>query len=431
MADEDASGYRWLSEYEKTWEVLQEDDDGSLQATIDDIIHKAKRKRLAVRKGNVRLGMMRHLFLIVDHSKAMTESDLLRPSRIACTEKLLEKFLMEYFDQNPISQIGMIITKNKRAEKVTDLSGNPKMHLTALRDAVDKGAVGEPSLQNSLDTAMNILKHLPNHASKEVLIIFGSLTTCDPGDIDDTIQALKNQDIRCSVVGLSAEIHICKKICKETSGSYGVILDEKHFQDLLMEHVRPPETKILPTSDEMTYCNCHFVWKLSLNFITEFAFQKAIEASLIRMGFPTHRTDGPVSLCECHIDSKDCAVGLGSIGYFCPQCRSKYCELPVECKICGLTLVSAPHLARSYQHLFPLAAFKEIDLKTMPKEDLRKCKGCQRFLTEQTLYQCSKCSETFCNDCDMFIHETLHACPGCTSCTAPRLMSHTSIANGS
>ena len=29
----------------------------------------------------------------------------------------------------------------------------------------------------------------------------------------------------------------------------------------------------------------------------------------------------------------------------------------------GLTLVSAPHLARSYHHLFPLDAFQEISLE--------------------------------------------------------------------
>ena len=34
----------------------------------------------------------------------------------------------------------------------------------------------------------------------------------------------------------------------------------------------------------------------------------------------------------------------------------------MECKCCGLTLVSAPHLARSYHHLFPLPAFKEVCL---------------------------------------------------------------------
>ncbi len=31
---------------------------------------------------------MRHLFLVVDNSKAMKEADLLRPSRIACAEKV-------------------------------------------------------------------------------------------------------------------------------------------------------------------------------------------------------------------------------------------------------------------------------------------------------------------------------------------------------
>ena len=35
-------------------------------------------------------------------------------------------------------------------------------------------------------------------------------------------------------------------------------------------------------------------------------------------------------------------------------------ELPCSCHICGLTLVSSPHLARSYHHLFPVRAFSEI-----------------------------------------------------------------------
>lgn len=37
--------------------------------------------------------------------------------------QLLEFFVEEYFDQNPISQLGIIITKNKRAEKVSELGG--------------------------------------------------------------------------------------------------------------------------------------------------------------------------------------------------------------------------------------------------------------------------------------------------------------------
>jgi transcription initiation factor TFIIH subunit 2 len=31
-------------------------------------------------------------------------------------------------------------------------------------------------------------RNMPGHASREVLIIFGSLTTCDPGNVIETIQ---------------------------------------------------------------------------------------------------------------------------------------------------------------------------------------------------------------------------------------------------
>ncbi|XP_068846867.1 general transcription factor IIH subunit 2 isoform X4 [Capricornis sumatraensis] len=111
-----------------------------------------------------------------------------------------------------------------------------------------------------------------------------------------------------------------------------------------------------------------------------------------------------------HLDSNT-EPGLTLGGYFCPQCRAKYCELPVECKICGLTLVSAPHLARSYHHLFPLDAFQEIPLEGHNGE--RFCYACQGELKDQHVYVCSVCQNVFCVDCDVFVHDSLHCCPGC------------------
>lgn len=46
---------------------------------------------------------------------------------------------------------------------------------------------GEPSIQNGLEIALQTLKMIPAHASREILLILGSLTTCDPGDITETI----------------------------------------------------------------------------------------------------------------------------------------------------------------------------------------------------------------------------------------------------
>jgi transcription initiation factor TFIIH subunit 2 len=67
---------------------------------------------------------------------------------------------------------------------------------------------------------LNLFSHVPAHGSREILIIMGSLTTCDPGDIYETIDSLVNENIRVSVVGLAAEVQICKLVCKKTKGIY-------------------------------------------------------------------------------------------------------------------------------------------------------------------------------------------------------------------
>jgi len=391
MDEEAATGYTWESEYEKTWEALQEDADGSLQASVDSIVMRAKRRQLLARPINVRLGMMRHMFLVIDMSSPMQDQDL-KPTRLAVTLKLLEYFIEEYFDQNPISQLGLIITRNKRAEKITELGGNPKRHIACLKALKTKPCEGEPSLQNSLEMAQSSLRNMPSHASREVLVVFSSLTTCDPGDILHTTETLLANKIRCSIIGLAAEVRVCKKLCNDTHGTYNVILEESHYRDLLTQHLAPPPA------------------------------EANTEASLIRMGFPHHKVrhdgadcDDMPSLCMCHLDSADQAgPGLSTLGYYCPQCKSKYCELPIECKVCGLTLVSAPHLARSYHHLFPMDPYSELQTEQV-LTDNRFCYACQKNITEPAMYVCGKCKKRFCCDCDVFVHETLHTCPGCAA----------------
>lgn len=59
---------------------------------------------------------------------------------------------------------------------------------------------GEPSLQNSIELALKSLRLLPSHASKEILIIVGALTTCDPGDINETIKVYTNNNIYIKII---------------------------------------------------------------------------------------------------------------------------------------------------------------------------------------------------------------------------------------
>lgn len=103
-------------------------------------------------------------------------------------------------------------------------------------------------------------------------------------------------------------------------------------------------------------------------------------------------------------------------GYICPRCKSKVCELPSDCDICGLTLVSSPHLARSYHHLFPVDNFDEVKPNSGRETH---CFSCLTEFADKTdtagKFSCLKCGQEFCAECDIFVHEVLHNCPGCWS----------------
>ena len=144
---------------------------------------------------------------------------------------------------------------------------------------------------------------MPGHTSREILIILSSLTTCDPANICELIkvkshlkpsvsprlqphnswplnvcvfflcQTLKSLKVRVSVIGLSAEVRVCTVLTRETGGLYHVILDESHFKELLMLHVKPP-----PASSSS-------------------------ECSLIRMGQYSHLNWKHKTHQSCHIQS--------------------------------------------------------------------------------------------------------------------------------
>ena len=333
--------------------------------------------------------MLRVLVLVVDLSRSMKDVDL-HPNRLAVTLRHVETFILEFFDQNPISQMAIVGMRDGVALRISDLSGNASRHIKALKSNCD--IAGDMSLQNALDVAETCLRHVPKHASREVLMIVSGLTSVDPGDVQTTINAVASDGVRVSLVGLAAESFLCTVIARKCHGEYRIPVDAEHFRDILLHFTQPP-----PTVDGTT----------------------GKEASLVRMGFPKKKTSAAVSLCACH-------GKLSNAGFACPQCASKTCELPTECSVCSLALISSPHLARSYHHLFPIAHFVErtpaarADAAIKAIEDrppAASCFACQSALGgEHTMVlTCPRCRHDFCSDCDMYVHEALHNCPGCQS----------------
>lgn len=110
-----------------------------------------------------------------------------------------------------------------------------------------------------------------------------------------------------SIIGLAAEVYICKKIASETGGSYSVATSESHFVELFMSHSNPPPQR-----------------------------ESEAVAKLVSMGFPARG-----------LRSEQCVVFVGEDAnvceswYTCPRCKANVVDLPTTCPTCSLTLVSS------------------------------------------------------------------------------------------
>ena len=264
----------------------------------------------------------------------MSEKDL-RPTRYLLTLRYTTAFITEFFEQNPISQLGIIGTRDGLALNISPLSGNPNDHIANIQKLRDQEPKGQPSMQNALDMARAALFHAPTHTTREVLLLFGSLLSSDPGDIHTTISALVAAHITVQIIGLAAQVAICQTLANRTNPSlppsqtYTVALNEQHYRDLFMRATTPPTTPQSTKEDS------------------------GVKSSLLMMGFPSRIVDPSPTLCACH--SRPTRGG-----YLCSRCSSKVCSLPTQCPACGLTLILSTHLARSYHHLFPLRNWKEV-----------------------------------------------------------------------
>jgi len=116
-------------------------------------------------------------------------------------------------------------------------------------------------------------------------------------------------------------------------GSFGVALNDDHFKDLMFALVPPPAQKAAPSSGSASTQN---------------------GAEMLQMAFPIRLPESsPLTMCACHSELK-------SEGFLCPRCRTRVCDVPTDCDVCGIMIVSSPHLARSYHHLFPVKPYRPV-----------------------------------------------------------------------
>ena len=396
----------WDKEYEgdKSWEALEEDEFGRLKAPDQTAALRDRRERLrsAALGARLRRGLIRYCVLVVDLSASATETDF-RPSRLGLLGLLLPSFVRSFFGANPLSQLGLTVARDGLAHRISELSGSPEAHCAAIARLLAKPggcSGGQLSLQNALDQAVASLQHVPPYGSREVLLVQNALSSCDPvrspsplsllftharrlllhqGNIHKSVEDARAARVRCSVVAFGGEVHVARRLTELTGGMYGVALSESHAEELLLAHAPPPP-----------------------------ALEGSAASSLVQMGFPQR---APL---QAEGDEAEAGGGTffcaGEAGAFaCPRCRGRVAELPSACPLCRLTLISSPHLARSYHHLFPVQLFEETILGAF---EGGACHGCAAPF-EGVKLTCPRCAQHFCFHCDSHIHESLHVCPGC------------------
>ncbi|KAM7208644.1 general transcription and DNA repair factor IIH subunit ssl1 [Naviculisporaceae sp. PSN 640] len=420
--------------FKQTWgEILGADTaDGTLP--LAERIEAEKRRRLRRDTDAVQRGIIRHLMLVLDMSSAMADKDMIGPNAYRLTLNYAIEFVQVYFAQNPISQLGILGLRDGLAITISRMGGNAEEHIEKLKKYRDDyDPQGNPSLQNALEMCRGSLYDTPSHGTREVLIIYGALFTIDPRDINDTINDLVADRIRVTVIGLSAEVHICAELCRRTnggmSGNYHVALHEQHFHELFLAATTPPVTRT----------------------------KEQDNPSLLMMGFPSRKLaeKGTLVMCGCH------AQPCREI-YACTRCNTSVCRLPIECPSCRLTLVQSTHLARSYHHIFPLKNWVDVSWAEAAAAGSVACYSCMApfppvpkdkakiggggggrkegseatatdgkrptaagtktsaqpkgiTVSESSRYACQVCRNHFCIDCDLYAHEVVHNCPGCQS----------------
>ncbi|KAF7971810.1 hypothetical protein HWV62_19897 [Athelia sp. TMB] len=118
----DVQAYTWEGSITRSWDTVQEDAGGSLQGAVEDLMARGRRRRLLAPSAAIRRTIIRHLILLIDLSASMMDRDM-RPTRFDLTLRYAREFVTEWFDQNPLGQIGIVGMRAGVGERIGEMSG--------------------------------------------------------------------------------------------------------------------------------------------------------------------------------------------------------------------------------------------------------------------------------------------------------------------
>jgi transcription initiation factor TFIIH subunit 2 len=122
--------FSWEASYSKAWAVILDDESDSIENSINKfnlLQHKRQSRNFSMIPG-LKKKLIRNFVIVIDASKVGNDCDLY-PTRIKWILNRLVKFSKDFFEQNPLCQLGFVITRDGMAEKLCDLTSKFKFNL--------------------------------------------------------------------------------------------------------------------------------------------------------------------------------------------------------------------------------------------------------------------------------------------------------------
>ncbi|KAK8867057.1 General transcription factor IIH subunit 2 [Tritrichomonas musculus] len=363
----------------RTWDPYEVNEKGELVQLIntENWQSETNRRKLALR--NKSRGLIRSIVIVLDLSDIGLNSRDFGCSRIQLYKQALRTFIINFFEQNPISQISIVSASNGKAQILTYLCGSADVHLNCIEHLDDYSEEGVPSIHNAMNVSLALLKSAAKYSTKEVMMIYGSLHSCDITPIDPIIKKLCTNNVIVSVIGFGASVFILRRLSIETGGTYLVPLNSDHFNDILKANIEPPE------------------WSSK--------FQRL---EFIPFGFVYNKDDNIPSFDVSELRSQNDALPKYD-GLSCPNCNFRVFAVPVYCPSCGILLLTPDNISRTKFQLVALPPFQKVEPNN--QSELMVCSTC--CMREKEMFMCPKCQAICCSKCNKFIHEILNRCPSC------------------
>lgn len=332
--------FSWEKRYKRTWEDLSDSSDTETET------------KKIIPQNSYKKGIIRHFHIIIDCSQAIEYNDFLPSFRFhICNE--LKSFVQNFYTENPISILSLLIYRNNKCEKYSILERN-----TNIDDFFTECGTGQFSLQDSIKMSLNFLT---NDYIKEILVITPSLYSIGTS----TLAQLEN--IKIHFLSLRGDVFLFQTIATKTFGHFFVPIESKDISFYLKQ------------------------------FCTPSTINNTIAVNLLKLGFPSVTNEYLACAC-CLKPSK--------YGYLCPICNTMICKLPCLCPICKTQLVMNSSLVQSLYYCYPLDQFNKI------VEISKNAKSC-RVCSDSGKNTCPKCESVYCHTCTEFVHTDLSFCFFC------------------